>query len=128
MTKISTKNWRELPIEKWNTTSFHAYLIDRNLEAYGATYVPFGHGPISRRWVQEKGQIKQAIQKHGNDVVKLYIDKCFVNHKFNPQFPVLSFGFMYTYMRNELASAEVEARNVSENTDVPTETIDESWF
>lgn len=124
----STKDWRNLPLDKWNVTTFHVYLTDRNREEYDVTYVPFGQGPISKRWVQEKGQLKQAIQKYGNDVVKLYIDKCFVNHKYNAQFPVLSFGFCWTYMRNELAQAEVEAKTVSENTDIPTTTIDESWF
>jgi hypothetical protein len=136
-TRVSTKDWRNLPLEKWNVTTFHVYLKDRNIEKYGVEeYVPFGRGPVGRRWSQEKGQIKWAINKYGNEVVKLFIDKCFVVHKFNPRFPVLSFGFMFTYMRDELASAEFEVKLQNGDRQVKTdesdtnhaENIDEDWF
>ena len=126
--KIDSKDWRNLTLDKWNVSTFHAYLIDRNLEEYGATYLPFGQGPISKRWAQEKGQLKLACQKYGNNVIKLYIDKCFANHKYNPRFPVLSFGFMYSYMRNELAASEVESKFSADPDNEVLEILDEGWF
>lgn len=132
MTKISTKDWRNLPIEKWNTTTFHAYLIDMNKEQYNVTYEPFGKGSVQKRWSLEKGQLKNAINKYGAEVIREYIDRCFASHKLNPEYPTLSFGFMFSYMRKELSQAEVavskrkareEVANKNENTEV-----DDEWF
>ncbi|WP_079516579.1 hypothetical protein [Rossellomorea marisflavi] len=132
MTKISTKDWRNLPIEKWNTTTFHTYLTDLNREKFDVTYEPFGKGSVAKRWSTEKGQLKNALNKYGNEVIREYIDKCFASHSFNPEFPTLSFGFMFSYMRKELSQAEVsvskrkireEYAKQNENTEV-----DDEWF
>jgi hypothetical protein len=130
MAKISTKDWRNLPIADWNTTTFHEYLKDRNREAHQVDYVPFGRGPISNRWSTEKGQLKNAINKYGNEVILAFIDKCFENHKFNPAYPTLSFGFIYAYLRTELERAEVDVRKRQERARIIEETpeVDDEWF
>lgn len=110
MSKPKANDWQARDIADWNVTTFHAYLIDINKERYGTTYTPFGGGPESRRWATEKGQLKQAITKHGNEVTKAFIDKCFESHKFNPEYPTLSFGFMWAYLRDNIARAEVAVR------------------
>lgn len=108
--KPKANDWKARDIEDWNVTTFHAYLIESNKEKYGIEYVPFGQGPISRRWSTEKGQLKQAITKHGNEIVKAFIDKCFESHRYNPEFPTLSFGFMWAYLRDTLQRAEAEVQ------------------
>lgn len=108
MARISTKDWRSLPTEKWNVTTFHAFLIERNKELYGIDYEPFGRGSVSTRWMTEKGQIKTAQGNYGNTVLRRYIEKCFENHRYNPKYPTLAFGFMLSYMRNELSQAQAE--------------------
>lgn len=134
MAKISTKDWRKLPVKDWNVTTFHAFLIDKNKEEYGVDYVPFGKGPISKRWTTEKGQLKQAITKYGNEVVLSFINEAFENHRFNPDFPTLSFGFMYAYMRNDLQRAQVdylkrvERAKAIEEAESQAEDIEEDWF
>lgn len=132
MTKPKANDWQARDLEDWNVTTFHAYLIDRNRELYGIDYVPFGKGPVSKRWSTEKGQLKQAITKHGPEVVKGFIDKCFETHRFNPDFPTLSFGFMYAYLRDNLQRAEVDVRKRKQHEEAideaePTE-IDDEWF
>lgn len=130
--KLSTKNWKELPIDKWTVTTFHEYLIYKNKEKYGAIYVPFGQGPISQRWVVEKGQIKQAYEKYGKEVILKYIDKCFETHRYNPKFPVMSFGFCWAYKRNELSIANTEVKKAEERAEMAERSdstqIDEEWF
>lgn len=132
MPKTKSNDWRNRELTDWNVTTFHAYLIETNREKYGVEYLPFGSGPVSKRWATEKGQLKQAVTKHGPEVVKAFIDRCFESHRFNPDFPSLSFGFMYAYMRNELTRAEVavakqkEIETAIEDSD--TKNIDEEWF
>ena len=131
--KPKANDWQARPLEDWNVTTFHAYLIDTNKEKYGTTYAPFGNGPESRRWSTEKGQLKQAITKHGNEVVKAFIDKCFESHRFNPEYPTLSFGFMWAYLRDNVARAELDVKrsqkreSVVEEVEVEQE-IEEGWF
>jgi hypothetical protein len=134
MAKISTKDWRKLPVKDWNVSTFHAFLIDKNKEEYGVDYVPFGKGPISKRWTTEKGQLKQAITKYGPEVVLSFINTAFENHKFNPEFPTLSFGFMYAYMRNDLQRAQVdyhkrvERAKAIEEAEAQSEDVSDDWF
>lgn len=131
MAKISTKDWRNLPLEKWNVTTFHAYLSDMNKEKYGVSYVPFGHGPTSKRWATEKGQLKTELSKNGPAVMKRYIDLCFESHSFNPKYPCLSFGFMYAYKRTELARAERDEKKTKkreETAERNREEIEDEWF
>lgn len=132
MPRISTKDWRNLPIEKWNVTSVHQYLIDRNKELYGVTYEPFGSGPVSRRWSTEKGQVKNALNTYGPEVVREYIDRCFASHKVNPKYPALSFGFMFAYLRAELQQAELAVKRKQQRAEAveveESNEVDEEWF
>jgi hypothetical protein len=104
----ATAQWRTLPIEKWNTTTYHAFLADLNREKYGVDYAPFGMGSVSQRWRTEKGQLKNAQGQYGNKVLRKYIEICFDKHRPNSEYPCLAWGFMFAYMRNELAQAQAE--------------------
>lgn len=132
MPRTKASDWKARAIEDWNVTTFHAYLIDRNREDYNAEYVPFGRGSIQKRWSTEKGQLKQAITKHGNEATKAFIDKCFESHRFNPDFPTLSFGFMWSYLRDNMARAEVELRKQKKREESARKSqeieVDEEWF
>lgn len=108
MARISTKDHANLPLEKWNTTTYHAYLIDENARLFDALYTPFGKGSVSQRWQCEKGQIKQAIGTYGNAVIKRYIEICLAKYNSTAQYPALTWGFMWAYMRQELAQAQQE--------------------
>jgi hypothetical protein len=132
MPKIDAKDWQKRPVTDWNVTTFHAYLIDKNREQFDVDYVPFGQGPISKRWATEKGQLKNAINKFGNGVVLAFINECFEGRKLNPEFPTLSFGFMYAYMRDDLQRAEVAYKKRVERAKAIDESeateVDEDWF
>lgn len=105
-------DWRNFPLDQWNTTTLHAYLIDKNAELFDAEYVPFGKGAISQRWRTEKGQLKQAQAALGNTVLLAFIDRCLATHTPKADFPHVNFGFMWAYRRDEVprANAEVSAQ------------------
>jgi hypothetical protein len=89
-------DWRERPLDKWNTSTFHAYLSDRHFEIYGISYVPM------RGWMAEKGRLKREIDEHGPEVVKQFIDACFADYRPTAQYPGLNFGFMATYQKSRI--------------------------
>lgn len=119
-----SKDWRNLPIEKWNTNTVHAFLIDMTKEKYNAIYVPGGGGPVSRRWVSEKGMIKRELDRKGPAVVKKFIEICWREYYTpNPKkFPYPTYGFMAGYM----AHFWTEALQESEHEEEVTEAINES--
>jgi hypothetical protein len=138
--KRATKNarpkatdWQNRDITDYNVSTYHAMLIDKNEELYGVTYQPFGKGSVSTRYMSEKGQIKGAQGQYGNAVLKRYIEICFAKHRFNPEYPCLSFGFMFAYMRNELAQAQAEIAREQKRKEAaekqPTvENVGSDWF
>lgn len=103
MAKISAKDWQNRKLEEWNTTTFHAYLIDKNKELFKAEYVPSGKGALNNRWNFEKGSLKNALTTHGEQAIKAFIDQCFQEHRFNPDFPAMTWGFIWSYKRNILS-------------------------
>lgn len=135
--KPKATDWQNRDISDYNVSTYHQLLIDKNEELYGVDYQPFGKGSVSTRWQTEKGQLKQAQGKHGNAVLKRYIEICFANHRFNPKYPCLAFGFMIAYMRNELTQAQAEIAREQKRANAKQEAaekqpeatdIDSGWF
>ena len=108
MPKISTKDWRNLPIEQWNVTTFHAYLAELTADHFGVEYAPTGSGSKSQRWAREKGMMKQAQERYGNEVLRRFIEMCVSEYKPKAQYPYVSFTFMYSYMDRNFAKAQAE--------------------
>lgn len=106
MTKISTKDWRSLPLDRWNVTTFHAYIVDRTSELYGVDYAPGGGGSKSARWSREKGMLKQAQGTYGNAVLRKFIDLCHANYTPKREYPYPAFTFMYAYQDRLFAQAQ----------------------
>lgn len=134
MTKPSTKDWRNLPIEKWNTTTVHAFLIDETQRKFDAEYTPGGKGSKSQRWSAEKGMIKRELTKRGPEVVRKFIEICWREYWTpNPKkYPYPTFGFMIGYMDRYINEAIVEATKEVERADIAERSdsteIDEEWF
>lgn len=132
--KISTKDWRNLPIEKWNTTSVHAFLIDETKRKFDAEYVPGGRGPKSQRWRSEQGMIKREIERRGAEVVRRFIELCWDDYYTNDpdKYPYPTFGFCAGYMDTNWTKAEREVTKARERTELAerseTTAIDEEWF
>lgn len=134
MTKIPTKDWRNLPIEDWNTNSFHAFLIEETARKFNAEYVPGGKGSKSQRWIAEKGVLKRDIDKRGAEVVRKFIEICWAEY-FTPdpkKYPYPTYFFMISYMDRYWTQAidevakERERAEIAERSD--STKIDEGWF
>lgn len=108
MTKIKSSDWRNLPIEQWNVTTFHSYLAELTADHFGVVYAPTGGGSKSQRWAREKGMMKQAQERYGNEVLRRFIEMCVAEYKPKAQYPYVSFTFMYSYMDRNFAKAQAE--------------------
>jgi hypothetical protein len=130
--KISTKDWANLPLEKWNITTFSYYLEHLTQTECGCSYEPTGGGSKQQRWSREKGMLKNAQNKYGNAVLKRFIELAFAKHTPKPQYPYPSFTFMVGWMSDLFPVAQTEVAKeekrqvIAEQTDV--DEIDESWF
>lgn len=95
MTRISTKDFRNLPIEKWNVTTFREYLKHVHEERYKIPYV-------TRSYAMEGRMLKMSLAEYNQEVLKRFIDACFADYKSTREYPGLNFAFMYSYMRSRL--------------------------
>ncbi|MHB0802963.1 hypothetical protein PVK73_26405 [Bacillus thuringiensis] len=124
MIRISTKDFRNLPIEKWNVTTFREYLKHEHEERYKISYV-------NRSYAMEGRMLKSFIAEHKPEATKRFIDVCFVDYKPTREYPGLNFAFMYSYMRSRLLPRVLEeirrkSAHLSRNTEqiiVSTEEI-----
>lgn len=134
MTKrISTKDWRNLPTDQWNVSSFHAFLIDETKRRFDAEYVPGGKGSKSQRWIAEKGMLKREIDRRGVETVRKFIEICWREYySTDKAYKYPSFGFMlgfqdryWTQAIDEVAK-ERERAEIAERSD--SSEIDTEWF
>lgn len=125
--KIPTNDWRNLPIERWNTRTIHAFLIDETKRRYNAEYVPGGKGSKSQRWAAEKGMIKRELDKRGADVVRKFIEVCWREYYTpNPnKYPYPTFGFMLGYMDRYWTEAVREVEKSNERSDLAEMTAED---
>ncbi|MCC2383489.1 hypothetical protein [Bacillus cereus] len=101
MTRISTKDFRNLPIEKWNVTTFREYLKHEHEECYKIPYVTRSHAMEGR-------MLKTFIAEYKPEATKRFIDACFADYKPTREYPGLNFAFMYSYMRSRLLPKVLE--------------------
>jgi hypothetical protein len=104
-------DWQARDLADWNTITFHAYLADENKRRFGVEYSPFGRGSKGQRYGREQGQLKQALTTYGADVVKRFIDESFAEYASTPEFPCMTWGFVYAYRDRGLQRAQVAVKS-----------------
>lgn len=113
-TKIKTDDWRNLPAEKWNVRTVHAYFIEMNRELYDAEYVPM------RNWKFEQGVIKRNLTSYGPEVMRKVFDRAFREYRPSRQYPILTAGFVLSYMAGRiLPQVLAEEKRVEKDREVP---------
>jgi hypothetical protein len=85
-------DWRARNLADWNATTFATYLAERHEEIFGIKYVG---GGIKF----ERASLRRMIDEYGPEVTKRFIDACLAEYKPTPQYPGVSFAFMYSFMR-----------------------------
>lgn len=95
--KIDRKDWRNIAIDQWNTSTVHAMIIELNHEMYSIEkYVPL------RGYGFEQGVIKRSLEAYGPTAVKTVIERAFNQYSPTSQYPQLTAGFLLTYMLGRL--------------------------
>ena len=123
MTKISVKDWRNLPADKWTVTTFRQFLADQHEAKYGIKYTTRNFA-IEARW------LKSLVAEHGADVVRSFIEACFAEYKPTRDYPGLSFSFMFSYQRGRVLPrvlADVKRRQAVQKVTNQDENIDD-WL
>jgi hypothetical protein len=116
-------DWRARDLADWNATTFAAYLAERHEDMFGIKYV------AGNNVARERAMLKRMIDEYGPDVTKRFIDACLAEYKPTPQYPGVSFAFMYSYMRARvlprvLAEAQREALAATATTGLTEEQAD----
>lgn len=101
------KNWRACPLSKWNATTVRSYL-------QCLTQVRFKMGYISDNIRQENAIISQFIKQYGREVLKEFIRDCVKEYKPTKKYPIVTFGYMYTYQRKHILPAIIKKRQAQE--------------
>jgi glycine cleavage system protein P-like pyridoxal-binding family len=89
-------DWRARDLADWNATTFAAYLAERHADMFGIKYV------AGNSVARERAMLKRMIDEYGPDVTKRFIDACLAEYKPTPQYPGVSFTFMYSFMRSRV--------------------------
>ena len=121
--KIDRSDWRNLPLEKWNTKTVHAMVIDLNAEKFGIEkYVPM------RGWGFEQGVIKRNLTQYGAEDIGKTIERAFVEYRPSAMYPQLTAGFLLTYMLPRIMPQILAEEKCKDRTD--SITVDEiaSWL
>ncbi|WP_054958432.1 hypothetical protein [Paenibacillus dakarensis] len=93
ITAEQRKDWRNLPLDDWNTATVHAMVIDLNAEKFAVEkYVPM------RGYGFEQGSIKRALTEYGAEALRETIERAFAEYRPTAQYPQLTAGFLIAYM------------------------------
>ena len=124
MTKISVKDWRNLPTADWTVTTFRQFLADQHEAKYGIKYTTRNFA-IEARW------LKSMIAEHGAEVVRAFIEACFADYKPTRDYPGLAFSFMFSYQRARILPrvlADVKRKENVQQAVEQTEEFDDNWL
>jgi hypothetical protein len=107
--KVDYKDHMNLPLEKWNSTTFKEYLKHLNYERFGVKPV-LGNPKI------ENIQINNLCKEYGKEVVKLFIEESVSKYPASSQYPSCNWYFMFTFMRTKvLEQIQYKLRNQKVN-------------
>jgi hypothetical protein len=95
--KIDSKDWRNRPIDTWNTLTFLAYLTDETQRRFNVTYAPGGRGALSSRWSMERGMLNAKKAQYGNAVLRKFIELALDSYTPTADYPYVTFTFMISY-------------------------------
>ena len=101
------KDWTLCPLSKWNATTARSYLQCLTQHRFKMDY-------ISDNIRQENAIISQFIKQYGREVLKEFIRDCVKNYNPTKQYPIVTFGFMYTYQRKHILPAIIKKRQTQE--------------
>lgn len=90
--KLDTKDFKNLPLDKWNSTTIREYIKFLNVARFGIPAVTFNVR-------QENGMISKFIKEYGIETTKAFIEECVKSYRPNPNYPTVNFATMYSYMK-----------------------------
>lgn len=110
--KIDTKDWRNAPLELWNTSTFLAYVEHLNQQKFGKV-------PVNASLQTLRAIMKKDMERFGNTALRIFLEMAIADYRSNMRYPTLSYSqarllYMERFMSVALEKAEQKA--VSEAT------------
>lgn len=93
--RVSKKDWENLPLDGWNSTTCQMYLASLTEKQFRVPYE-------CRNFAVERRMINNLLKKYGPEVVKVFIDECVKTYRPRQQYPFITFSFMYTYKKETI--------------------------
>lgn len=91
-TKVDKKDFANLPIESWNSTTVREYIKHLNVQRFGIPSVTFNVR-------QENAMISRFVKEYGIVTCKKFVERCVASYKPNSDYPTVNFASMYSFMK-----------------------------
>lgn len=108
-------DWETLPLSKWNSTTFRAYIDHLNMEKFGQAIIYTGATiKITNKL------LKQNYEEFGKEAVKLFIEESVAGYAGNFSYPTIAFPIMIRFNKARLMpscvarSKQMEAQQTGE--------------
>lgn len=88
--KVDTKDWKNAPVELWNTTTLMEYIDHLNKEKYGMA-------PVRVNLQMLRGVMSRDLKQYGGDVMKRFVEACMTQYKPSPQYPTIGYMTMRSF-------------------------------
>lgn len=124
MPKLNTKDWKNLPINDWNATTYRAFMADLHSEVLGIKYVPRNYG-------MESKLLKDTYEGYGKEATKRFIECAIREYKPTTQYPGINYAFMYTYVLSRLMPRilkDLEREKQIQAREQNVQELDDSYF
>jgi hypothetical protein len=119
MAKIKTDDFKNLPLEKWNATTYRAYMKALNELYFDLPYV-------AKNVQMENACISRMQKEFGNELVKDFITACYKEYKPRPAYPSLNFGFIYSHMKEYMLPRVLQAHKLKKQAQARTQQLTEA--
>jgi hypothetical protein len=116
MAKIKTDDFKNLPLEKWNATTYRAYMKALNEMYFDLPYV-------AKNVQMENACISRMQKEYGNELVKDFITACYKEYKPRPLYPSLNFGFIYSHMKDYMLPRVLQAHKLKKQAQARTQQL-----
>lgn len=119
--KIDTKDWRNAPLELWNTSTFLAYVEHLNQQKFGKV-------PVNASLQTLRAIMKKDMERFGNTALRIFLEMAIADYRSNMRYPTLSYSqarLLYMERFMSVAIEKAHQKAVDEATPQTEYTLEE---
>lgn len=119
--KVDTKDWRNAPLELWNTSTFLAYVEHLNQQKFGKI-------PVNASLQTLRAIMKKDMERFGNTALRIFLEMAVADYRSNMRYPTLSYSqarLLYMERFMSVAIEKAQQKAVDEATPQTEYTLEE---